>query len=149
MKTLAQRLIWARLQKGIRDMVDFTQDDLAEKAGVSQGSIGHLESGRTKTTRKLTVLAKILGVNSEWLGEGTGDIFPKEAALTFDDLSGSEAQLIMILRQMPKLPQKRVIEFANDVLDQYEHEKTEGVVEKFPEKLKKPAKAQNLTKKTG
>jgi SOS-response transcriptional repressor LexA len=76
MRSLSERLSWARAQKSIRDGVDFTQDDLATKAGVSQGSIGHLESGRTRTSRKLTAIAAALGVDAIWLAEGKGTPWP-------------------------------------------------------------------------
>lgn len=75
MKTLQERLTWARAQKGARDGADFTQQDLANKAGVTQGSVAHLESGRTKTSRSITQLAAALDVNPEWLAEGKGQPF--------------------------------------------------------------------------
>lgn len=75
MKTLQERLIWARAQKAERSGADFTQQDLASRAGVTQGSIAHLESGRTKTSRSLTRIAAALGVTTEWLADGKGDPF--------------------------------------------------------------------------
>lgn len=75
MKTLQERLIWARAQKAARSGEDFTQQDLARKAGVTQGSIAHLESGRTKTSRSLTKIAAAVGVTTEWLADGKGDPF--------------------------------------------------------------------------
>lgn len=76
MKTLQERLIWARGQKADREGADFTQQDLADRAGVTQGSIAHLESGRTKTSRSLTKIAAALGVSTEWLADGKGAPFP-------------------------------------------------------------------------
>ena len=78
MKTLAERLIWARQQKSLRENIDFTQADLALKAGVSQGAIGHLESGRTSTSRSITSIARALDVDPVWLADGKGEAFPKE-----------------------------------------------------------------------
>ena len=75
MKTLQERLIWARTQKAERSGADFTQQDLATRAGVTQGSIAHLESGRTKTSRSLTKIASALGVTTEWLADGKGEPF--------------------------------------------------------------------------
>jgi phage repressor protein C with HTH and peptisase S24 domain len=75
MKNLQERLIWARAQKAQRDGADFTQQDLATKAGVTQGSIAHLESGRTKTSRSVTQLASALDVNPDWLATGKGQPF--------------------------------------------------------------------------
>ena len=75
MKTLRERLIWARAQKSLRDGAEFTQEDLAAKAGVTQGNIAHLESGRTQTSRKVTELADALGVDVSWLSKGKGEPF--------------------------------------------------------------------------
>lgn len=75
MKTLAERLVWARLNKSTRDGADLTQTDLAHKAGVSQGAIGHLESGRTGTSRSITAIARALEVNPAWLVDGKGHPF--------------------------------------------------------------------------
>jgi len=86
MNTLKERLTWARAQKTERDQHEFTQQDLADKAGVSQGSIGHLESGRTKTSRRLTAIAHALGVDPVWLAEGKGSPF-----LTADEGAGQKS----------------------------------------------------------
>lgn len=78
MKTLAERLTWARAQKSLRDKMEFTQMDLASRAGVSQGAIGHLESGRTSTSRSITSIAKALEVDPAWLADGRGEPFPSQ-----------------------------------------------------------------------
>lgn len=75
MNTLRDRLTWARAQKSARDGAEFTQEDLAAKAGVSQGNIAHLESGRTQTSRKITEIAEALGVDVVWLSKGKGEPF--------------------------------------------------------------------------
>ena len=75
MNTLRERIIWARTNKSERDGKEFTQQDLATKAGVTQGNIAHLESGRTKTSRSLTKIASALEVNPEWLADGKGEPF--------------------------------------------------------------------------
>ncbi|SAK65738.1 putative phage repressor [Caballeronia pedi] len=58
---IGKRLIEAREKRG------WSQDELADKAGVSQGTIGHLESGRNKSSTKLPQIAAALGVTVEWL----------------------------------------------------------------------------------
>ncbi|RFP19147.1 helix-turn-helix domain-containing protein [Duganella sp. BJB475] len=63
---LAERLAWARAQR------EWTQKELADLAGVSQSTIGNLESGVRDSARKITTIAKVLGVNATWLAEGTG-----------------------------------------------------------------------------
>jgi len=66
MNTLAERLTWAREQKG------YTQDALAKKAGVSQSTIGNLESGLRLTARKILDIANAVGVDPMWLANGQG-----------------------------------------------------------------------------
>lgn len=79
MNTLRERLIWARAQRSEREGREFTQTDLAEKAGVTQGNIAHLESGRTQTSRNITAIAEALGVDVMWLSQGKGEPFPNKA----------------------------------------------------------------------
>jgi len=92
MKTLQERIIWARGQKAERDGAEFTQQDLANRAGVTQGSIAHLESGRTKTSRSVSKIALALGVSIEWLAEGKGTPFAASSpeAVLADQLPGSK-----------------------------------------------------------
>ena len=68
MKTLAKRLAWARQQKQL------SQSDLARLAGVSQSTIGNLESGLRQSARRVVNIADALGVSATWLAEGTGEI---------------------------------------------------------------------------
>jgi transcriptional regulator with XRE-family HTH domain len=77
MKDLADRLIKARTDKGM------TQDDLAKAAGVSQSTIGNLESRLRRSARKLAVIANVLGVDAYWLetGEGSPQAQPADQLL--------------------------------------------------------------------
>jgi len=59
-----------------RTALGLSQAQLAEKAGVSQVTIQHLESGRNSTSKKLLDIAKALGVTAEWLGSGEGTARP-------------------------------------------------------------------------
>lgn len=59
-----------------RTALGLSQAQLAEKAGVSQVTIQHLESGRNSTSKKLLEIARALGVTAEWLASG------KEASRT-------------------------------------------------------------------
>ena len=68
MKTLAERLVWARTQK------ELSQSELAKLAGVSQSTIGNLESGLRLSARRIANIADALGVSALWLAEGVGEI---------------------------------------------------------------------------
>lgn len=65
--TFAQRLTFRREQCGL------TQAQLAKKSGLSQATIGNLETGRNKGTKKILELADALKVTPEWLANG-GDL---------------------------------------------------------------------------
>ena len=64
--TFSQRLTFAMDQAG------FTQASLGNAVGMSQPSVWKLTSGKTRNTRKLFEISKVLGVRTEWLSDGTG-----------------------------------------------------------------------------
>jgi phage repressor protein C with HTH and peptisase S24 domain len=74
MRTLAERLTWAREQKKL------TQEGLAKLSGVSQSTIGNLEAGIRLTARKIIEIAAALDVDPMWLSNGTGMPRPGSAA---------------------------------------------------------------------
>lgn len=65
--TLAERVAWAREKAGL------SQQELADKAGVSQGTIGNVESGARKRPRDLLEIARALRVSPDWLSSGKGE----------------------------------------------------------------------------
>lgn len=67
MDTLAERLTWAREQKGL------TQAALAKLSGVTQSTIGNLESGLRLSARKIIDIATALEVDPIWLANGQGN----------------------------------------------------------------------------
>lgn len=69
-KTLAERALWAR------NRLDKTQQEIADAAGVSQGTIGNIESGERKKPRELVSIAAALRVRPEWLANGIGAVDP-------------------------------------------------------------------------
>lgn len=54
----------------LRDEHQLTQAQLAAKSGLSQATIGNLETGRNKGTKKILELAKALKITPEWLIQG-------------------------------------------------------------------------------
>lgn len=67
MNTLAERLTWAREQKGL------TQAALAKLSGVTQSTIGNLESGLRQSARRIIDIATALDVDPIWLANGQGN----------------------------------------------------------------------------
>lgn len=65
-KTIAERLKQAREDKKL------TQPELADRSGVSQGTIGNVEAGLRKNPRELLAIAAALDVEPEWLKTGKG-----------------------------------------------------------------------------
>jgi transcriptional regulator with XRE-family HTH domain len=66
-KTLAQRVKYAREQRG------WTQSQLAVASGLSQGTIGNIESGARQARGSLPQIAEALGVEHKWLSQGIGN----------------------------------------------------------------------------
>lgn len=123
MKTLADRLTWARIQK------EMTQQELAKAAGMAQSTVGGLETGVRMTARKVAVLAGVLGVNSMWLAEGNGQPGDAEGAG---------------LRQVAQRPRARLQWVEDDeaeLLSQYRamEESSRGTVRQIAESLPKSA----------
>ena len=74
MRTLAERLAWARQEKG------WSQPELARVAGVkNQSTVGMLESGARKSSSYIPALANALGVSALWLADGKGSPTPADA----------------------------------------------------------------------
>lgn len=68
MKTLAERLT-AALQAA-----NLSQEQLAQKVGLSQPAIQKLASGKAQSSRKILEISSALGVSPEWLGQGIGEM---------------------------------------------------------------------------
>lgn len=66
MKTIAERV------KAVRQELGWSQVQLAEEVGVSQSSIGNIESGFRQRPRELVSIARALRVSPEWLETGKG-----------------------------------------------------------------------------
>ena len=65
MKTLAERLQYARQKKGL------TQDQLARIAGTTQQNIQNIEAGIVARPRKIGAIAKAVEQSAAWLQFGT------------------------------------------------------------------------------
>ena len=61
-----------RLQQA-RNRLGLTQKQLCDVAGVKQTDLSKLETGRSRSTRKLYDLAQALGCEFVWLRDGSGE----------------------------------------------------------------------------
>lgn len=88
------RLAWWRRARGYRK-----QGDLSAKIGIAQGSLSGLESGDSKepSAKVLLRLCDELQLRPKYLLLNEG---PPQAQY-FQELTGSEAQLVMLFRQLP------------------------------------------------
>lgn len=75
---IAERLKAAREEAGLN------QPQLAAAAGVSQGTIGNIESGARRNPRELLSIAKAVGVHPEWLKSGRGPRYLHDSDLPED-----------------------------------------------------------------
>ncbi|AIR90561.1 repressor [Pseudomonas cremoricolorata] len=66
-EALKDRVLSKRIELGL------SQQQLADRARVSQVTIQHLESGRNSSSKKLYEIASALGVTAEWLASGKTD----------------------------------------------------------------------------
>lgn len=62
--------------KAARKAKHWTQQELADKSGVPQGTISKIERGDQETTAYTIDLADALGVSATWLSKGTGPVGP-------------------------------------------------------------------------
>ena len=58
-----------RKVRHMRELLNFTQDEIAEKMGVSQQTVSHIESSETVNDDHMEKVAKALGVSAEAIKE--------------------------------------------------------------------------------
>lgn len=84
MTTLSERLKLARKQAKL------TQSVIAERVGITQPTYQALESGKVEKTAYFSQIAKVLGVSTDWLATGQGEMTAKP---TIDELRAKIAQI--------------------------------------------------------
>ena len=87
-ETLAQRLKYARKAAGL------TQDELADWPKISRAAISQYESGETLSIKSTALhpICKALGIESEWLVHGTGEILVKAESKLVSDNTETEME---------------------------------------------------------
>ncbi len=62
--------------KKLRKELDMTQQEFADKLGVSRNNIASYETGKSKLgDTAISLICTKFNVNEQWLREGTGDMF--------------------------------------------------------------------------
>lgn len=125
MSTIGSRIKEARTALG------WSQVQLAEEVGVSQSSIGNIESGLRQRPRELVSIAKALRVSPEWLETGKGPrTEPDVLKLAGTDAEPSVRALLEYLtkiaaQQRPTLRKN----LANLLADLVEHPEDTALIE--------------------
>lgn len=95
-ESFGSRLRWWREKRGFGRG---KQGKFAAALGIGQGSLSELETqiGRLPSAEVLLRASAVLGLRPQYLltGEGTAEV------LNFSEISGEEAQLVMIYRSLP------------------------------------------------
>lgn len=87
--TFSERLRAARKASGLR------QEEVAKRAGMSQGAYSELERGKSKSSRRPGLLAKVLNVDPLWLETGVEQSHDStQHLLTYNKLSPKDKEYI-------------------------------------------------------
>lgn len=93
----------------IRNFLNLSQKDFAEKIGLKQGSLSDLETGRANITdRVILLICSQFNVNEEWLKFGNGQMFQKDK---------KQNEFFEIFDNINPVLQDFLIEVAKDLLD--------------------------------
>lgn len=110
LSTLGARVKWARTQRKL------SQQELASRAHVSQGTIGNIESGERKKPRELLSIARALYASPEWLETGRGEWDLAKArgrtpakGEVFDAPDDAEREMLGYWRRMSKSDRQEMV----------------------------------------
>ena len=77
MEETADPTAFAERIRALRDKLDITQDELAERIGnITRGAVGNWERGGGAKRESVARIAEVTGASFEWLNMGRGDMFP-------------------------------------------------------------------------
>lgn len=151
LRTLAGRLKWARLQRKL------SQTELAKRAGVSQGTIGNLESGGRKDPRRIVEIAGALYCSPSWLSSGKGqwDLakagsdtpVAREKGAVYHVPNSEERDMLEIWRRMSPSDRKSMLLEMADKAERYQADMQQSLDEagvKLPFPLTSPVSAKEV-----
>jgi len=115
--------------KKLRREMDLTQQEFADKIGISRGNIGAYEVGKNAPSDAvISLICKTFNVNEAWLRDGVGEMFLErtrdEEIATFigsiqmDDKDSFKKRFISALSKLDenewKVLEKMALEFVED-----------------------------------
>lgn len=103
MDTLAKRLRYARERAGL------SQSELARRVKIRPQAIQFIEGGHVRRPRSTVEIARVLGVNAEWLllGEGAVEVAVRESAAPYQGEPALSEEAVAIARLWMELPQSQ------------------------------------------
>lgn len=115
-----------RIRK-LRRELDLTQQEFAEKIGVSRANIGKYETGISDPSAAvLSLICREFNVNEEWLRTGVGEMFKAAPSSTLDALAEeyklSSASYVMIEKFVNLKPeaQEAIFNYIREVASAFQ-----------------------------
>ena len=120
----------------MRELLNFTQEDVAEKLGVTQQTVSNIESNETVDHDQLIKMAKAMGVSAEAIKHLEEDAAVYNIVTTHDQKGGNALNYNCTFNPLDKLME--VIEENKKLYEALLKEKEEKVamLERFLEKRK-------------
>lgn len=136
--SIGNRVREARKEAGL------TQPELAAKVGIKQPTLSDLETGKSEGTTYIATIAAALKVNALWLQTGNGDKKASNKTISFTELNGLEAQLVMLYRSLSGSRKDALLLEANRLVNEKEPDKATAS-NPFPQRRKGDAVDQHAT----
>lgn len=110
----------ARIRE-LRKSLSLSQKDFAEKIGLKQNAISHIEKeGTTITEQNIKNICHVFSVNEEWLRTGYGNMFLEETK--------KSKEFFEIFDKLSPILQDYLIKTSQELLDvQYKFEKQSDI----------------------
>lgn len=116
--------------KQLRQALNLSQEEFANKLGLTRGAIANIELGRTEAKPLfISLVCKEFNVNEQWLRTGEGEMFndiSREEEITRfvgklmkDSSDNFKKSLILALSQLPEESWLVLEDFVNRIYDEY------------------------------
>ena len=110
-----------RLKK-LRKEIGLKQREIAERIGVSTGTVGQWESGvALPGDARIYKICKELNVREEWLREGKGEMFaPKEEPSEEEKRESQKQFVIDVFKRLKPEQQDVILDVLRDLVAEYQ-----------------------------